>query len=125
MVIAITLAACNQESDSVPDRPAATADTGPAPPKDGDLLSLDDACARIWRLLMRHNRGPSGQAWEEFIAGSRMVLARSQPDVAKTLEPEIEAFEAARVEPDSGPHELLTEIHGSRSYPDSFAEACA
>jgi hypothetical protein len=57
-------------------------------------------------------------------ASAREVLARSQPDVVAALEPEVVAFEAARIDSPRGDDEWIAAIEASEQLIDDFAEAC-
>jgi len=128
LVVPVLLGACGDEvnrASSTGDPVASTSDVPTAARGSTDLLSLDAACSRIWDLFKRHGNLPSGEDWDDLTSGARDVLARSQPDVVAMLEPEVDAFEAARIDPPPrGDDELIAAIDISNRLIEDFAEAC-
>jgi hypothetical protein len=127
-VVPVLLGACGEEvnRDNNTGRPAAsTSNVSTAARSSTDLLPLDAACSRIWRLFKHHGNLPAGDNWDALTSGARGVLARSQPEVVAALEPEVDAFDAARIEPPPrGDDELIAAIDLSDRLIDDFADAC-
>jgi hypothetical protein len=110
-----TFAACGDDP--------ATESVEATPPGASGLLSLDAAFSQIWDLFKRHGDAPVGKSWDALVTGAREVLTRSEPDVVETLEPEVDAFEAATIDDYDRTRVMILIRRGDRVVSD-FAAAC-